>query len=90
MKTLQSYQEAGHVIDSCNPVVFTCHPEVRVSVLQENPLTGVVKVKLFINVGNTIVGHTTVGIAENEYASIDDVLEAFQINDIDEIWEVLD
>ena len=32
----------------------------------------------------------TTGIVETEYASIVDLLDAFQIDDLAEIWEVLD
>ena len=84
-KTVNSYQEIGHVIDSCNPVVFTCHPVARVTVLQHAFPENSVKVTIHLSIGDTCVG-----IIENEYASIIDLLDAYQIDDLEEIWEVLE
>ncbi|MFL5586089.1 MAG: hypothetical protein ACJ8DI_00340 [Ktedonobacteraceae bacterium] len=84
-KTVSSYQEIGHLIDGCTPVVFTCHPVARVTVLQRAFPENTVKVTI-----NLSIGDTCVGIVANEYASITDLLDAFQIDDLDEIWEVLE
>jgi len=73
------------VIDSCNPVVFTCHPVARVSVLQRAFPENSIKVTITLGIGDTCIG-----IMENEYSSIIDLLDAFQIDDLEEIWEVLE
>ncbi len=75
-KTVSSYQEIGHVIDSCNPVVFTAHPVARVTVLERAWPENTVKITI-----NLSIGDTCVGIMENEYSSIEMVLDAFQIDE---------
>ncbi len=81
-KTVNSYQEIGVEIDAHKPCRFTCHPTAWVTVRLMSDER--INISMMISVGDTCVG-----IAENEYASIEDVLEAFQIDDLEEIWEVL-
>jgi hypothetical protein len=83
-KTVNKYQEIGILIDSGKPMVFTCHPEARVTVRQL-PNEDTIKATITISISDTCVG-----IVETEYASIIDLLDAFQIDDLAEIWEVLD
>ena len=82
-RTLFSAQEEGWRIESGQIGVFEAHPTVRVSVRKEgsNPY----KVTMFINVGDK-----TIGIAESEYESLQALMDDFSIDDIDEMWEVLD
>ena len=83
-KTVNNYQEIGILIDSGKPAVFTCHPEARVTV-RWVPNEDTIKATITISIGDTCVG-----IVETEYASSIDLLDAFQIDDLAEIWEVLD
>jgi hypothetical protein len=83
-KTIYSYQEIGTLIDQGRQVIFTCHPVVRVTAVQKKPNSDLITVTLVVSIGETCVG-----IMENEYASIYALLEAFNIGDLDEIWEVV-
>ncbi len=84
MKTVYSYQEIGTLIDQRKKVVFTCHPEARVTAVQRHPDLETITVTI-----NLSIQDTCVGIIENEYTSIAAVLDAFSIDDLEEIWEVL-
>lgn len=85
MKTLDSYQEIGTLIDQGRQSVFTCHPEARVSAIQRHRDSDGITVTINIHIQDTCVG-----IVEYEYASILAVLEAFAIEELAEVWEVLD
>lgn len=65
-------------------MVFTCHPEARVTVVQRHPDLEAITVTI-----NLSIRDTCIGILEYEYASMLAVLDAFQIDDLSEIWEVL-
>ena len=85
MKHVYNYQEIGTLIDQGKPVVFPCHPEARVTTLKKNRKSDIITVTLLLSIGDTCIG-----IVENEYASIEMLLEAFQIDDLLEMWEVLE
>lgn len=84
-KTLQSFQECGSLIEASEHVAFTCHPEVRVAVFKIPFPSQEVKCTMYVSLNDTALG-----IAEVVYPSVDAFVEAFQINDIDEVFEVLD
>ena len=89
-RTLFSAQEEGWRIDSGQIGVFEAHPTVRVSVQREDKpqpygSQRMFKVTMFIE-----AGEKTVGFAENEYSSLEALMDDFGIDDIDEVWEVLD
>lgn len=84
MKQVYSYQEIGTLIDQRRQVVFTCHPEARVSVIQKHQGSDTVTVTL-----NLCIRNTCIGIVSYEYASMLAVLDAFDIDDLDEVWEVV-
>jgi hypothetical protein len=84
-KTVYSYQEIGTLLDQGRQGVFTCYPEARVSALQKHPESDTVTVTLTLSIRETCLG-----IVEDEYASMLAVLDAFDIEDLAEIWEVLD
>jgi hypothetical protein len=85
MKQVYSYQEIGTLIDQGKHVVFTCHPEARVSAVQQHPNNDTITVTINLSIGNTCVG-----IVSYEYASMLAVLDAFAIVDLSEMWEVLE
>ncbi len=85
MKQVYSYQEIGTQIDQHKNVVFTCHPEARVTAIQRHPDSDTVTITI-----NLSIRDTCIGIMENEYASLADLLDAFNIDDLEEIWELLD
>lgn len=83
MKQVYNYQEIGTEIDRGKRVVFTCHPEARVTAVQKQRDSDIITVTLQISIRDTCVG-----IVEYEYTSILAVLEAFDIEELAEIWEV--
>ena len=85
MKEVYSYQEIGTLIDQRNTVVFTCHPEARVTVVQKDTNSNTITVTIMLSIGDTCIG-----IIENAYPTIGLLLDAFAINDLSEIWEVLE
>jgi hypothetical protein len=84
MKQVYSYQELGTFIDRGKPMVFTCHPEARVSTVQKDKDCDTVTVTI-----NLPIRDTCVGLVEDEYTSMLAVLDAFDIDESAEIWEVL-
>lgn len=84
MKEVYSYQEIGAQIDQGKQVVFTCFPEARVTALQKSVDSDAITVTIQLSIQGTCVG-----IIDYEYPSILAVLEAFDIDDGSEIWEVL-
>ncbi len=83
MKQVYSYQEIGTLIDQGRQVVFTCYPEARVSAVQKHPDRETITVTL-----NLCIQDTCVGSISDEYASILAVLDAFDIEELSEMWEV--
>ncbi|MEO8955773.1 MAG: hypothetical protein ABI396_02300 [Ktedonobacteraceae bacterium] len=83
MKQVYSYQEIGTLIDQGRQVVFTCYPEARVSAIQKHHDSDTVTVTI-----NLCIRDTCVGSVEYEYSSMLAVLDAFDIDDLDEMWEV--
>ncbi len=45
------------------------------------------EVTMYINVQN---GNKTIGIAENEYESMEALMDDLGIDDVDEVWEILE
>ena len=85
MKTVYSYQEIGTLIDQGKQVVFTCYPQARVTAIQRHPDSDTVTVTLNLSIRETCVGMVT-----NEYTSMLAILDAFDIEDLAEIWELVD
>ena len=84
MKQVYSYQEIGYLIDQRKQTAFTCHPEARVTVVQRHPDLETITVTIQLFIANACIA-----ILTNEYPSMVAVLDAFDINDLDEIREVL-
>lgn len=84
MKEVFSYQEIGTLIDQRKPVAFTCPVLARVTAVQKHHDIATITVTLQISIRDTCIG-----IVESEYTSIVAVLEAFDIDDLSEMWEVL-
>ena len=85
MKTVHSYQEIGTFIDQRKTVMFTCHPEARVTVVQKHPDLETITVTI-----NLSIRDTCVGIVSYEYASMLAVLDAFDVEELSEIFEMLE
>jgi len=85
MKQTYSYQEIGTLIDQRKLVAFTCYSVARVTAVQRHPDLETITVTIQFSLRDTCVG-----IVEQEYSSILALLEAFDIDDLAEIWEVLE
>lgn len=83
MKELYSYQEIGTLIDQGQSAAFTCHPVARVTVVQRESE----RVAIHMTI-DLLVGDYHITTFEEEYPSIETVLDLFQINDLAEMWEV--
>jgi hypothetical protein len=84
MKKVYSYQEIGTRIDQGKQVVCTCYPQARESAVQKHPGSDTVTVTINLSIRDTYVG-----IVSYECASMLAVLDAFDIEELSEIWEVL-
>jgi hypothetical protein len=83
MKELFTYQEIGTLIDQGTSATFTRHIVARVTVTQPTPDSETVKALLLLS-----LGQYNIGVVEMEYTDISELLEAFDIDDGEEIWEV--
>ena len=83
MKELFSYQEIGTLIDQGTSASFTRHIVAHVSVSQPDPNSQTVKAIIHLT-----LGQYSVGIFEMEYEDLSELLEIFDIDDKEEIWEV--
>ncbi len=83
MKELFSYQEIGTLIDQGQQASFTRHIVAHVSVSQDSPSVETVKAIILLSLGKY-----NIGVAEMTYTDISELLEAFEIDDKEEIWEV--
>ena len=83
MKEVFSYQEIGTLIDQGRSATFTRHIQARVTVSQPNPNVETVKALVLLS-----LGQYNIGICEIEYNDIADLLETFDIDESEELWEV--
>jgi hypothetical protein len=83
MKELFSYQEIGTLIDQGTSASFTRHVVAHVSVRQPDPNSPTVTAIIHLT-----LGQYSVGIFEMEYEDLSELLEIFDIDDKEEIWEV--
>ena len=85
MKKGYSYQEIGTRIDQGKRVACTCYPQARVSAVQKHPENDTITVTI-----NFSIRDTCIGIVSDEYASMRALLDAFDIEELSEMWEVLE
>jgi hypothetical protein len=83
MKELYSFQEIGTLIDQGQQAAFTCHPVARVTVTRRESEQETIHVTI-----DLLIGEYHIATFEEEYPSIETILEMFEINDLAEIWEV--
>jgi len=82
MKQVYSYQEMVPLVEQGQTVVFTAHLRARVKIVPF--LNGHVAVTITLSRGDTHLG-----TVEQEYASIEDVLDAYDIDVHAPQWEVI-
>ncbi len=80
MKQVYSYQEVASLIEQGQPVTCTCPITARVKLCQQEGERVIVTITFFLR-------DTSIGMIEDEYASLIEVLDAFDIDEAAEIWE---
>jgi len=85
MKEVYNYQEIGTLIDQGKQVVFTCHPAARVTAVQKSADSDTITATITL-----LIGEYVISVMESEYASIVALLDAFDIDESSEIWEMLE
>jgi hypothetical protein len=83
MKEVYSYTEVGALIEQRMRTIFTRSALVRVSVMKPNDKSHTIKVSV-----NVLIGTYSIGVFQRTYKNILEPLEAFAINENDEIFEV--
>ena len=83
MKEVYSYQEIGTLIDQGTSATFTRHIQARVTVSRPSSDSETVEALLLLS-----LGQYNIGLCEVEYEDISELLEAFDIDNKEEIWEV--
>ncbi len=82
MKQVYSYSEVGALIEQRTKTIFTRSALVRVSVMKPSK-SHTIKVSI-----NLLIGSYSIGVFQCTYKNILELLEAFDINENDEIFEV--
>ncbi len=80
MKQVYSYQELASQIEQGQTVSFLSPLTARVRLCQQDEKRVIVTITFFLR-------DTSIGMIEDEYASIIEVLDAFDIDEAAEIWE---
>ena len=83
MKQVYSYSEVGAHIEQRTKTIFTRSAQVRVSVMKPGGKSHTIKVSI-----NLLIGSSSIGVFRCTYKNILELLEAFDINENDEIFEV--
>jgi hypothetical protein len=85
MKQVYSYQEIGTLIDKVRQVAFTRTLPAHITALQNSRECDEITVTIAL-----IVGEYVIAELETTYPRIEALLDAFDIGDLEEIWEVLE
>ena len=84
MKQVYSYQEIGTLIDQGKQVAFTATVQARVTAIQKHKESDEITVSIVLLVSEYVIAE-----CETTYPRIDGLLDAFDIDDLAEIWEVI-
>ena len=85
MKEVYSYTEVGALIEQRMKTIFTRSALVRVNVTKPSDKSDTIKVSI-----NLLIGDYSIGVFKCTYKNLLDMLVAFDINENEEIWEVLE
>ena len=83
MKQVYSYNEVGARIEQRTKTIFTRSAFVRVSVMKPSGKSHTIKVSI-----NLLIGSYSIGVFQCTYKNMLELLEAFDINENEEIFEV--
>ena len=84
MKQVYSYQEIGTLIDQGKQVAFTRTVQTHITAIQKCRENDEITVSIALCVGEYVIAEL-----ETTYPRIEALLDAFDIGDLEEIWEVL-
>ena len=85
MKEVYNHREIGPLIDQGQPVAFTRQLEARVTARHLNRDSDTITALVQLCRGDYFLGEV-----EQEYATVALLLDAFDIGELEDIWEVLD
>ena len=83
MKQVYSYSEVGARIEQRTKTIFTRCALVRVSVMKPSGKSHTIKVSI-----NLLISSSSIGVFQCTYKNMLEFLEAFDINENEEIFEV--
>lgn len=83
MKELCSYQEIGTLIDQGEQASFTRHHIVAHVTVNQSPDSDRIQAVMLLS-----LGQYNITVVEMEFEDIAELLERFDIDDGEEIWEV--
>lgn len=84
MKEVYSYQEVSTEIGQGEKVAFTAHPVLYVTAVRKSLESEAIAVTFEIGIGSYVIGEFT-----SEYKTFAALLDAFDIADHEEIFELL-
>jgi hypothetical protein len=84
MKEVYCYQEVESEIAQGETVAFTVHPTLLVRAVKNNPASEVITVSYEL-----CIGSDSIGVFTSEFSNMESLLDAFDIADHEEIWEVV-
>ncbi len=85
MKQVYSYQEIGTLIDQGKQVAFTRILSAHITALQKSRESDEITVTIALLMGEYVIAEL-----ETTYPRIEALLDAFDIGDLEELWEVLE
>ena len=83
MKQAYRYQEIRHLIEQGKEVTVTCHLHAEVTAMQKRPASDTITATIHL-----LVGEYVIAVVESEYSSLVCLLDAFDIDETCEQWEV--
>jgi hypothetical protein len=83
MKQVYRYQEIRPLIEQGKEVTVTCHLHAEVTVMQKRPASDTITATLHL-----LVGEDVIAVVQSEYPSFVSLLDAFDIDETCEQWEV--
>ena len=84
MKEVYSSQEIRHLIEQGKEVTVTCHLHAEVTARQKHPDSDTVTATIHL-----LVGEYVIAVVESEYPFLVSLLDAFDIDEYAEQWEVV-
>ena len=85
MKKVYHYNEIDDLVTQGKQVAFTAPAQVRVTAVQKSQDSDEITVTIHVLQGEYVVAE-----CETTYPRIEALLDAFDIDDLAEIWEVLE